>query len=459
MLEQLRSILRDDQLIFDEEGRSPYGSDHTEDLHYLPDVVVMPETTEEVSAIVRFCNENKIPLTPRGAGTGLSGAALPINKGLILSLERMNKILEIDEDNFTVTVGPGVINEELRNAVEEKGLFYPPDPASKGSCFMGGNVAHNSGGPKAVKYGITGDYIMNLEMVLPNGDVIWTGANTRKNSTGYNLTQLVVGSEGTLGVVTKIVCKLVSKPKHDMLLLVAFEDSRKACEAVAEIMRSGVVPSGLELMELSGIEMAVKHTNQHFPFHEGAGMYMIIEVDGDDPEVLMTELEAVYGILESKEAMNVLLADTSQQKENIWKIRRSLGEAVKAHSTYKEEDTVVPRAALPELYEGVKEIGEKYGFESVCYGHAGDGNLHVNILKSSMSEVQWNGNHLEEGIREIFRLCKSLGGTISGEHGIGLVQKRYMNEVLDETQLNVFRSIKNAIDPNNIMNPGKIFDL
>lgn len=458
MIEELQAILKPNQILSGGDEFKKYGSDETEDLFFPPEVVVFPESTTDVSSIVKLCNRLELPITPRGAGTGLSGGALPIEGGLVMSMERMNKILAIDESNFTATLEPGVINEELRMAVEAKGLFYPPDPASKGSCFMGGNVAHNSGGPKAVKYGITGDYIMNLEVVLPNGEIIWTGANTRKNSTGFNLTQLFVGSEGTLGIVTKIVCKLIAKPQHDMLLLASFTDAVKACEAVAEILRIGLTPSALELMERSGIEMAVEHTNQHFPFEENAEMYLIVEVDGNDTELLFNAVEKINQVLESKEVLNVLLAESNAQKEGIWSVRRSLGEAVKAHSIYKEEDTVVERASLPDLYSGVKEIGSRYGFKSVCYGHAGDGNLHVNIIKSEMSDEEWNGEKLEEGIREIFRLCKSLGGTISGEHGIGFVQKKYMNEVMSDAQLDVLRSIKLAFDPKGIMNPQKMFD-
>jgi glycolate oxidase len=243
-----------------------------------------------------------------------------------------------------------------------------------------------------------------------------------------------------------------------MLLLASFEDAVKACEAVAEILKTGVTPSALELMELSGVKMAENHTNQSFPFEENAHMYLIIEVDGNDLEGMFSDVETINEVLEQKQVINVLLADSANQKEAIWKIRRSLGEAVKAHSVYKEEDTVVPRASLPALYTGVKDIGVRYGFESVCYGHAGDGNLHVNIIKSAMTDEEWNGDRLEQGIREIFRLCKFLGGTISGEHGIGYVQKKYMNEVMSESQLDVLRNIKKAFDPKGIMNPQKMME-
>ncbi|MBO6518062.1 MAG: FAD-binding protein [Bacteroidia bacterium] len=458
IVRQIENLLGGDKVVYDEESLVRYGQDETEDFVFKPQVVVKPETVEDVSKLLQWCNANQVVITARGAGTGLSGASLPIHGGVCLSLERFTRILAIDEDNMQVTVESGVINEVLRNAVEAKGLFYPPDPASKGSCFIGGNVAHNSGGPKAVKYGVTKDYVLNLEVVLPNGEVIWTGADTVKNSTGYSLTQLMVGSEGTLGVITKVVLKLVAKPQHDLLMWANVDLATDACKAVSEIMRSGVVPSGMELMEKKGIDLACEALQLSNPLTPSSNAALLIEVDGNDLESLYAECESINGVLESHGITDVLFADSSSQKEAWWQIRRSIGEVVKHHSVYKEEDTVVKRSHLAELMYGVKEIGSRYGFESVCYGHAGDGNLHVNILKDSLTDEQWNGAHLEEGIREIFRLCKRLGGTISGEHGIGYVQKRYMNEVFSKTHLNLMRSIKKAFDPNNILNPGKIFD-
>jgi glycolate oxidase len=413
---------------------------------------------EQLSAVMQFCNENSIPVTPRGAGTGLSGASLPIQKGVLLSMEHFNSIISIDQDNMQATVESGVINDVLRNAVEAENLFYPPDPASKGSCYIGGNVAHNSGGPKAVKYGVTKDYILNLEVVLPSGEVIWTGSSTLKNSTGYPLTQLFIGSEGTLGVITKVVVRLLAKPKHNLLLWANVGAATTACKAVSEIMKSGVVPSGMELMERKGIDLACTQLALVNPLSDGSDAALMIEVDGNDLDTLYAECEVISNILNDFEISEVLFADSGDQKEAWWRIRRSIGEVVKNHSTYKEQDTVVKRSHLAELMGGVKDIGEKFGFESICYGHAGDGNLHVNILKNNLTDKEWNGKHLEEGIREIFRLCKRLGGTISGEHGIGYVQKRYMNEVMSNTHLNLMRGIKKAFDPNGIMNPGKIFD-
>jgi glycolate oxidase len=451
-------IVGEQNVLRDDESLDKYAHDETEDLYYLPDIVLKPGTAEEVSAILSFCNNHKIPVTPRGAGTGLSGGALPHLGGVVLSTERLNRILNIDERNLQVTTEPGVITEVLQDAVKERGLFYPPDPSSRGSCFIGGNIAENSGGPKAVKYGVVKDYVLNLEMVLPSGEIIWTGANVLKNATGYNLTQLVVGSEGTLGIVTKIVLKLIPLPKHDLLMLVPFSSAENACAAVSAIFRSGYTPSALEFMERDALEWVMKYVDSSsVTIGDNVQAHLLIEVDGNHQEVLMQEMEAIAELMTQFDCGEILFADDAQQKAELWKLRRRVGEAVKSHSVYKEEDTVVPRAELPVLLKGVKDIGNKYGFHSVCYGHAGDGNLHVNIIKGNQTDEQWNGS-LKTGIRELFTLVRELGGTISGEHGIGLVQKEYMNIVFDETQMRLMREIKNIFDPNGILNRGKIFE-
>ena len=434
-----------------------YSSDETEDLVYMPSVVVIPENTEEIAKVLKYCNTHKIPVTPAGARTGLSGGALPIYRGVLLSTEKLNRIINIDEKNHQVTTEPGVITQILQDAVKEKGLFYPPDPASRGSCFIGGNIAENSGGPKAVKYGVTNEYVLNLEVVLPNGDIIWTGANVIKNATGYNLTQLLVGSEGTLGIVTKIVLKLRTHPTHDMLMLVPFYQAKKACQAVAAIFRAGIVPSGLEFMEKDALLLAQEFTQDYsIKVADSHEAHLLIEVDGFDAELLMKECEQIINVLEEFETDEILFADSEAQKNTLWNLRRKVGEAVKGHSTYKEEDTVVPRFHLPELLQSVKNIGEKYGFQSICYGHAGDGNLHVNILKGVLDDKTWN-NELPKAIEEIFKKVVDLDGTISGEHGIGLVQKPYMHIAFPEITLNLMKEIKKVFDPNGILNPGKIF--
>lgn len=456
--EALQQLVGADFISADKEQLEKYGQDETEDFVFLADVVVKPQTVEQVSAVANYCNENKIPLTTRGAGTGLSGGALPIKGGVLLSMEKFNKIIRIDEQNLQATVEPGVINYIFQEEVKKLGLFYPPDPASWGSCSLGGNIAHSSGGPKAVKYGTTRDYVLNLEVVLANGDVIWTGANTLKYSTGYNLTHLMVGSEGTLGIVTKIVFKLIPLPKHDLLMLVPFKSAEDACKSVAEVFKAGIIPSAMEFMERDAIDWSIKYSGDvNFEIKAEWQALLLVEVDGNNLDVLMQDCETIGNIMQQNHSDEILFADSAEQKNALWKIRRKVGEAVKSNSVYKEEDTVVPRASLPILLKGVKSIGKKFGFNSVCYGHAGDGNLHVNIIKGDLSDEIWEKD-LPKGITEIFELCKSLGGTISGEHGIGLVQKKYLPIVFSESHLNLMRGIKKVFDPNCILNPGKIFD-
>ena len=433
-----------------------YGRDHTEDLYFAPDVVLRPADTDEISQIMRLCHAHRIPVTPRGAGTGLSGGALPIHHGVVLSTERLNKIIQIDERNLQATVEPGVVNEAFQNAVKAVGLFYPPDPASKGSCSLGGNLAHSSGGPKAVKYGTTRDYVLNLQVVLPTGEIIWTAANTLKNSTGYNLTQLMVGSEGTLGIITKVVFRLLPFPQQNILMLVPFRQVEQAAEAVSAVFRAGIIPSGMEFMEREAIAWSSDYLKIPLTLPEDITAHLLIELDGQDLDQLYKEAEQVYGVLEKYDVGEILLADNATQKDELWKIRRNIGNSVRYNSVYKEEDTVVPRAELPTLLKGVKEIGARYGFKSVCYGHAGDGNLHVNIIRGDLDDEMWNVG-LRQPITEIFALCVKLGGTISGEHGIGLVQKGYIGIALAETNLNLMRGIKQVFDPNGILSPGKIF--
>lgn len=458
LVDAIKGIAGAAYVFADEENLRNYGHDETEHLLYLPEVVVKPRTTEEISSIMKLCNEHLVPVTPRGGGTGLSGGALPHLGGVLISMERFNTILNIDERNLQVTTEPGVITEVLQNAVKEKGLFYPPDPSSRGSCFIGGNIAENSGGPKAVKYGVVKDYVLNLELVLPTGEIIWTGANVLKNSTGYNLTQLVVGSEGTLGIVTKIVLKLIPHPAHELLMLVPFASLEKASEAVSAIFRAGFNPSAMELVEIDALKIVSAMVDSHaVPVSDDIAAHLIIEVDGNNIEQLMSEIEAIANLLMNYEAGEVFFADDAQQKAELWKLRRRTAEAVKIAGYTIEEDTVVPRAELPVLIKGVKELGRQYNFKAVCYGHAGDGNLHVRIKKEG-TENSIGDDEMNTALRALFKLVYSLGGTISGEHGIGLIQKSYMDIVFKETNLNLMRGIKKVFDPNNILNAGKIFD-
>jgi glycolate oxidase len=454
---KLESIVGKEFVYADENRKQPFAHDHTENLHFIPDVVIRPRTAEEISAVMKFCQLHQLVVTPRGAGTGLSGGALAHRGGVLISFDRMNSIIEIDERNLQVTTEPGVITEVLQQTVREKGLFYPPDPSSKGSCFIGGNIAENSGGPKAVKYGVVKDYVLNLEVVLPNGEIIWTGANVLKNSTGYNLTQLMVGSEGTLGLVTKIVLKLLPHPKHELLMLVPFHELEAAGAAVSAIFRAGYTPSALELIEINALKIVSRFVDSTaVKVTDAMAAHLIIEVDGNHMDNLMAEMEGIATVLADFDCGEILFAEDEQQKNELWKLRRRVSEAVKAEGYTIEEDTVVPRAELPSLISGVKALGEQYDFNVVCYGHAGDGNLHIRIKKEGCV-YSLDNPEVMPILRELFTLVKSLGGTISGEHGIGLIQKAYMDIVFPEVTLQLMRDIKKAFDPNNILNPGKIF--
>ena len=458
LISHLKDIVGQKYVFEDAESLSAYGHDETENLNFPPEVLLKPANTNEVSSIMKLAHSNNIPVTPIGARTGLSGGALSVCGGIGLSMERFNKIVTIDEDNLQLVVEPGVVTQTLQEEVAKKGLYYAPDPASRGSCFIGGNIAENSGGPRAVKYGVTKDFVLNLEVVLASGEVINTGANTLKNSTGYNLTQLMVGSEGTLGIVTKATLKLLPLPKYNKLILVSFSSALDACSAVSAIFKAGVIPSAMEFMDRAAVDFTIKYIDDaHLEMNNDVEALLLIEVDGNSPEVLMDELDTVIQVVEKHNCdENILFAEDEAQKDQLWFVRRRIGEAVKVNSIYKEEDTVVPRYKLPDLLAGVKEIGKKYGFSSVCYGHAGDGNLHVNIIKGELTDKQWN-EELPKAIREIFQLTVDLGGTISGEHGIGYVQKSYMDIPFNKVELDLMKSIKKTFDPKNILNPNKIF--
>ena len=455
-IEWFQELLGKEYVMVDMDTRNKYGKDETEDFIFPPDAVLKPSNTDQVSEIMRFCYQHDIPVTPIGARTGLSGGALSLHGGVGLSMERMNCILDIDQKNLQVTVEPGVITQVLQEEVEKVNLYYAPDPSSRGSCFIGGNLAENAGGPRAVKYGVTKDFVLNLEVVLPSGEVIWTGANTLKNSTGYNLTQLMVGSEGTLGIITKAVLKLIPLPKHNLLMLVPFSSAERACEAVSAIFRGGVVPSALEFMERDAIDWTMKYVDANISVSDEVAAHLLIEVDGSDMDLLFKECEQITAIMEEFDCGEIMFADSQAQKDTLWKLRRSVGEAVKANSIYKEEDTVVPRYELPKLLNKVKELGEHYGFKSVCYGHAGDGTLHVNIIKGDLSDDQWE-NELPLAIEQLFEYTVALGGTLSGEHGIGYVQKEYMKIRFSDVHLGIMKRIKEIFDPKGILNPGKIF--
>jgi len=462
IVERFRKIVGEEYVMADSSRMEDYGRDKTEDYFFMPEVVVKPGNTTEVSELLKFCNAHKIPVTPRGAGTGLSGGALPVKHGVVISMERFTKIINIDELNLQATVEPGVITEVFQNKVKEKGLFYPPDPASRGSCFLGGNLANNSGGPKAVKYGVTRDYVLNIEVVLPTGEIIWTGANVLKNSTGYNLTQLMCGSEGTLGIITKIVFKLRGFPQKNVLMMIPFSTNEEACSAIPAIFVAGITPSGMEFFEKEAAEKTFAYCEKVLnnpvttKLTEGMNAYLLCELDGNDEEVLMRDAERVMHVVEKFNSGEVLFAESAAQKEELWKIRKNISPAVNWYTLTKSDDVVVPRANLPKLITGIKEIGKQYHFNTVCFGHLGDGNLHVNILKENISDHDWE-TKIPEGIGEIFKLTVKLGGTLSGEHGIGIAKRPYMPIAMSEINLNLMRGIKKVFDPNGILNPGKIF--
>jgi glycolate oxidase len=452
---ELRSIVGADFLLLDDDTRNFYGHDETEDLLCPPEVVLKPADARQISMILALATRGRIPVTPRAGGTGLSGGALPVHGGICLSMERLNRIIEIDAKNLQAVIEPGITTQKFQEEVESIGLFYPPDPASRGSCHMGGNLAACAGGPRAVKYGVTRDYVLGLEAVLPTGEIISAGGHVLKNVSGYNLTQLIIGSEGTLAVITKIILRLIPLPKLRKVILVAFDTPEEAADAVAEIFQQGLTPSALEFMEQSAVKAAEERQGKSFP-NNTAGAQLLVEVDGNYEEGLSQDVQAIAEIVEKHGALDVLLADDRQKVADVWALRRGIGEAVKSISPYREEDTVVPRAQLPALVRGVKEICARYGIASICYGHAGDGNVHVNILKGTLDVASWDRT-ADAAVREIFHLTVSLGGTISGEHGIGYSQKSYLPIAVADPVLELMKRIKQTFDPQGILNPGKIF--
>jgi len=455
ILKKLSDITGNDFVFTDEESIEKFSRDETEDFAFPPEVIVKPDSAEQISSIIKLANENNIPVIPRGGGTGLSGGALPVEGGICISMERFNRILEIDENNFQAVVEPGVITQVFQEELESRGLFYPVDPASRGSCFLGGNIAECSGGPRAAKYGTTREYVLGLQFVSPTGEIIDAGARTIKNVTGYNITQLIIGSEGTLGIVTKIIFKILSLPKFKKVLLAAFNSVENCISSVAEFYKSGLAPSALEFLTRDAVKAAEEHLGKPFPNSDSEAQ-LLIELDGNNEAVLDEEIGIIAEVSEKFGVQDIILAEDRQKMEDLWALRRSVGEAVKSISVYKEEDTVVPRYNLPELAKGIKEISEKYKITIIFYGHAGDGNLHVNILKKDLTDEEWN-NKVEKAVEEIFKLTVSLGGMISGEHGIGYSQKKYLTLALSKEQINLMKKIKSAFDPKNILNPGKIF--
>ncbi|MBI3725211.1 FAD-binding protein, partial [bacterium] len=435
----------------------PLGRDETEDLHAWPELACFPGSTEEVARVLRLANDARVPIVARAAGTGLSGGAIPILGGIVLSLTRLDRILEIDEENLTATVEPGVVTERLQDAVEAKGLFYPPDPASKASCQLGGNVAENAGGPRCAKYGVTKDYVLGLEAVLASGEVVRTGGKLRKDVTGYDVTRLLVGSEGTLAIVTKIVLELIPFPSERRTLMAPFSSLEAAAVAVAKVFQARVTPCACELLGRAALAAAEARLGAGFPAEVSrAEACLLLEVDGTDAEAVERDFLKLGEACLAAGAQDVLVAQSPESARDLWRIRRCVGEAVKRLSRYRELDVAVPRSRIAEALRACDEVLGPLGLRHISYGHAGDGNLHVNVLKGSMPGDEWRAK-LPLACRDVIKRIVALGGTISGEHGIGLVQKDLVPLQLGPAELRLMRDIKRVFDPNGILNPGKLW--
>ena len=451
-MQRIENIAGKENVVEDKETRICYSYDAT-NLKYLPDLIVYPRTREQISEILKLANEANFPVIPRGAGTGFTGGALPVEGGVVLVLTKMNKILKIDPEDLLAIVEPGVVTFDLQQEVEKIGLFYPPDPASLKSSTLGGNVAECAGGPRAVKYGTTKDYILGLEVVLPTGEVISTGVITVKGVVGYDLTKLLVGSEGTLGIVTKIVLRLLPLPKAKRTMLAIFPSIDAAAMTVSQIISSRIIPTTLEFMDNATIRCVEDYMHLGLPVEAGA--LLIIEVDGA-PECLVTEIDEIQKICRANQALEVKVAGDQKEADELWKARRAVSAAVvKLNPTKINEDITVPRSKVAEILKRVEAIAKKYNLIIVNFGHAGDGNIHVNVLIDKQKKDEVQRSHA--AVEEIFKATLALGGTLSGEHGVGITKAPYIGLELGDLGLEVMKRIKKAFDPNNIMNPGKIF--
>ena len=448
----LKEIVGAEHLNTDQADLICYSYDATQ-RKFPPDAVVHPASAEEISKILRLANAEKIPVCPRGAGSGFTGGSLPVKGGIVLVTDRLDRILKIDEDNLVAEVEPGVITEQFQLAVEKLGLFYPPDPASLKFCSLGGNVAECAGGPRCVKYGVTKDYILGLEVVTPQGDIIRTGGQTMKGVVGYDLTKLIVGSEGTLAIVTKIIVKLLPLPEAKKTMLVLFDSIDGAARAVSAIIRAKIIPTTLEFMDATTIECVRKATD--IDLAGAAQAVLIIEVDGDRDLIerqarRIVEIVAPLGVLETRIAAN------ASESEEIWKVRRAVSPSLLHVNPDKfNEDICVPRSRLPDMIRAIEAISRKYAVPIVNFGHAGDGNIHVNVMVDCKKEGE--REKAEKAIVEIFSATLERGGTMSGEHGVGITKSPYLPMELDPATIAWMKAIKKALDPNNILNPGKIF--
>lgn len=453
-LQYLKNLLGEENVKSDKAHLIAYCYDATR-TRFEPDAVVFPRDENDISAILKYCNEHKIVIVPRGAGSGFTGGALPSNGGIILSLERhMNKLLEIDMQNMVAVVQPGMINMDLQKAVEEVGLFYPPDPASENYSTIGGNVSENAGGMRAAKYGITKDYVMALRAVLPNGEIIRAGKKTIKDVAGYNIAGILIASEGTLAVITEITLKLIPKPKFQKTYMGIFPDVSSSMNAVFKSLANGASPVAMEFLDSLVIAALKQKLNVDLP--EFAGGVLVGDVDGNLEDEVSYQLDVLNKSFKENGATDFIVASNEDEAKKLWYARRNASPAVTIYGTKKlNEDISVPRSKLPEALDGIYAIGSKYGFKVPCFGHAGDGNIHVNVMVKDKN----NAKEMEDGhkaIEEIFQFVVDLGGTLSGEHGIGTSKAPFMHIAFNDAEMELFRSIKKAFDPNNILNPFKM---
>ena len=461
VVEELTKLLGEKHVIFhDPEKLEAYSHDEVAEQQYahMPEAAVRPETAEQIAQIMKLANRKRIPVTPRGAGSGLSGGAVPLCGGIVLLTDRMNKVIEIDRRNMTITCQPGVVTNEINELIRDDGLFYAGYPMSLETCYIGGNVAENAGGGKAVKYGVTGRYVLGLELVTPTGQIVKLGGKLVKDVTGYNLIALMVGSEGTLGIFTEITLKLMPLPKASVDLLCLFESAAAAIEAVPVIMTTGgIIPTAIEFMDQTSVRASCEYLNETIPYTR-AGAMLLVTVDGPDEHQVEVQYEAIGELCLANGAIEVYVADNYTTSERIWKVRRNIGEAFAVISRHhSSEDPVVPISAIPKLAAGMREIARKYEVLIPCYGHAGDGNMHTHIVKNpDWPAEQWHET-LPKILTDLYTLTAELGGKLSGEHGIGHKRKQYMPMFASHASIEMMRSIKRALDPNNILNPGKLF--
>lgn len=454
-LKFINSLINDsERVLFGENINEEYSHDELSDTTSYPDVVVKVTSTNEVSAIMKYAYENNIPVTPRGSGTGLVGASVAIEHGIMIDTSLMNKFLELDESNLTLTVEPGVLLMEISAYVEERDLFYPPDPGEK-SATIGGNISTNAGGMRAVKYGVTRDYVRGLEVVLPDGKVVEFGGKVVKNSTGYAMKDLMVGSEGTLGIITKAILKLIPLPKKAISLLIPFPTLEQAIGTVPLIVKSKSVPTAVEFMQREVIMDAEKYLGKKFP-DNSADAYLLLKFDGNSTEEIERAYDGVAKICLEQGAIDILISDTSEREESIWKARGAFLEAIKGSTTYMDEvDVVVPRSSVNEMVEYIHSLYKEVNIRIKSFGHAGDGNLHAYILKDDLSEEEWE-KRMTDAMDKIYSKAKELDGQVSGEHGIGYAKKSYLMESLDPATVELMKGIKRAFDPKNILNPHKV---